>query len=84
MKADPAIIEDIKKLIAEEVARYKLGQLQETDYTVERLMKEEGLSETQARGILNGLFKKGVFTKVKVQNPNGGARIAYRPVKKGG
>ena len=62
----------------------KLETLQETDWTVQRMMNEHGLSEDQSRKALDELTRQGLFKKIKVANPSGaGARmIAYRPVEK--
>lgn len=82
-KADTAFIQELNSLVAKEAGRYKLEPARETDWTIARAMEEHGLSEAQARKLLERLTRQGRFEKVKVANPNGGpTRMAYRPVEK--
>lgn len=83
MNTDPSFFTDLNALIAQEAKKCKLEQVQETDWTVERMREEHGLTITQARRLLNNLASQGHFKKVKIPNPNGGGhRIAYRPIEK--
>ena len=83
MKPDPVFMSDLNALIAKEASRYRLEELRDTDWTIQRMMSEQRLSEPQARKVLDKLAADGHFTKVKVPNPNGGGcRVAYRPLEK--
>jgi hypothetical protein len=78
-----AFLKDLRHIMAEEAARYQLDTLLPNDWTVQRAMEEFKITENQARKILDSMFRRGYFLKVKVANPNGGgARTAYRPVEK--
>ena len=82
-KAEPEFIKDLNALVAREARRYRLEALQETDWTIQRVMQEHGLTEEQARKLLDELTSQGHFEKIRIANPNGGGtRIAYRPVEK--
>lgn len=75
--------QELNALVAQEAKKVQLEELQETDWTIQRVMDQYSLSINQARRLLNNLAEQGHCFKVKTPNPNGGgARIAYRPIQK--
>lgn len=82
MKMDTDFIRELNSIISQEAAKYRTDTLLPTDWTIEKVMKEQNLMENQARKVMDKLTKDGLFRKVKIYNGSGSPRIAYRPVEK--
>ena len=77
----------VDELIAAEVRKIKVSELQPGDITIQGMMDEHGISEAQARRIgdmvLGPLVIGGEMVKIKCRNPQGGGAInAWRLVVK--
>lgn len=83
MSTDGKFFEELNKIVAAQAAHYKYEELLPTDWTVERMMEEHGLSVYQSRKVLDHMAKEGYFKKIKIAGENGGSwRRAYRPIEK--
>jgi len=72
-------LDDIRDMLAEQAEQMREETLRDDDLTALRVAEENGISETQARRMLNKMEKEGKLVVVKCLHDKGGGRVnAYR------